>query len=129
MLLGLVCANSCDSWALLCLANSHYLASIRMGTTVATNALLERKGARSALLTTKGFSELLEIGHQTRPKLFDLHIKKPDVLYEKCVEVDERVTIDHAFAEDGHIGKTVQGLSGDTVRILKELGEQRQFFE
>jgi N-methylhydantoinase A/acetone carboxylase, beta subunit len=64
-----------------------------MGTTVATNALLERKGERSALLITKGFGELLKIGHQTRPKLFDLDIKKPDVLYAKSIEVDERVTL------------------------------------
>jgi 5-oxoprolinase (ATP-hydrolysing) len=94
-----------------------------MGTTVATNALLERKGAKSALLITKGFGEALKIGHQTRGKLFELDIKKPDVLYEKCVEVDERVTIDHAFAEDKDVGRTVRGLSGDTVRILKELGK------
>ena len=53
-----------------------------MGTTVATNALLERKGERSALLVTKGFAELMKIGHQTRPDLFDLAIKKADVLYE-----------------------------------------------
>lgn len=104
------------------------LASIRMGTTVATNALLERKGAKSALLTTKGFNELLQIGHQTRANLFELDIKKPDVLYEKCVEVDERVTVEHAYAEDGHIGKTVKGLSGDMMRILKELGMCRLIF-
>lgn len=94
-----------------------------MGTTIATNALLERKGERSALLTTKGYGEAFEIGHQSRPDLFDLHIKKPGVLYQKCVEVDERVTIDHPLAEDQHVGTTVQGLSGDTVRILKPLGK------
>ena len=94
-----------------------------MGTTIATNALLERKGAKSALLITKGFGEALKIGHQSRAKLFDLNIKKPDVLYEKCVEVDERVTIEHPFAEDQDVGTTVRGLSGDTVRILKPLGK------
>ncbi|KAL7915569.1 putative 5-oxoprolinase [Trichoderma velutinum] len=99
------------------------IASIRMGTTVATNALLERKGAKSALLITKGFGEALKIGHQTRAKLFDLHIKKPDVLYEKYVEVEERVTVEHRFSEDKHIGRTAKGLSGDMVRILKELDE------
>ena len=101
-------------------------ASIRMGTTVATNALLERKGARSALLTTKGFGEALKIGHQTRAKLFALDIKKPDVLYEKCVEVDERVAIEHDYAEDKHIGTTAKGLSGDMIRILKPLGRKRR---
>ncbi|KAJ9397496.1 hypothetical protein DTO282F9_5501 [Paecilomyces variotii] len=98
-------------------------ASIRMGTTVATNALLERKGERSALLITKGFGELLKIGHQTRPKLFDLDIKKPDVLYAKSIEIDERVTIDVPLAEDKDAGTTVHGLSGDVVRILKPLNE------
>ena len=64
---------------------------IRMGTTVATNALLEKKGARTALLITKGFADLLRIGYQNRPELFDLHIKKPAMLYEKVVEIEERV--------------------------------------
>lgn len=94
-----------------------------MGTTVATNALLERKGERCALLITKGFGELLQIGHQTRPHLFDLDIKKADVLYSKSIEIDERVSVDVELAEDKHIGTTVQGLSGDTIRILKPLDE------
>ncbi len=59
------------------------IASIRMGTTVATNALLERKGARMALLVTKGFRDLLQIGNQSRPKIFDLRVEKPDNLYER----------------------------------------------
>ena len=67
--------------------------SIRMGTTVATNALLERKGARMALLVTKGFRDLLHIGNQTRPRIFDLRIDKPDNLYERVVEVDERLVL------------------------------------
>ncbi len=94
-----------------------------MGTSVATNALLERKGERCALLITKGFGQLLEIGHQTRPKLFDLNIRKPDVLYARSIEVDERVTIDHDFADDKHIGEVVKGLTGHPIRILKALGE------
>lgn len=61
-----------------------------MGTTVATNALLERKGEKNVLLITKGFKDLLTIGNQSRPKIFDLCINKPDVLYEKVIEVDER---------------------------------------
>ncbi|MBW2416578.1 MAG: hydantoinase B/oxoprolinase family protein, partial [Deltaproteobacteria bacterium] len=63
---------------------------IRMGTTIATNALLERKGARCALLITRGFRDLLEIGTQARPRIFDLDIRKPGVLYEEVVEVDAR---------------------------------------
>ena len=64
---------------------------IRMGTTVATNALLERKGARCALMVTRGYRDILQIGNQDRPDIFDLEIKKPDLLYESVVEVDERV--------------------------------------
>jgi len=67
--------------------------SIRMGTTVATNALLERKGERVALVTTKGFADLQFIGNQARPKIFDLEIKRPELLYEAVVEVDERVQL------------------------------------
>uniref|UniRef100_A0A673XIY0 5-oxoprolinase, ATP-hydrolysing n=1 Tax=Salmo trutta TaxID=8032 RepID=A0A673XIY0_SALTR len=66
---------------------------IRMGTTVATNALLERQGERIALLVTKGFKDLLHIGTQARPKLFDLEVAVPDVLYEEVIEVDERVVL------------------------------------
>ncbi len=63
---------------------------IRMGTTLATNALLERKGAPCALLITRGFRDLLEIGTQARPEIFDLEIRKPGVLYSEVVEVDAR---------------------------------------
>jgi 5-oxoprolinase (ATP-hydrolysing) len=66
---------------------------IRMGTTVATNALLERKGAKSALLITQGFESALEIGYQNRPKLFELNIQNPSLLYEKVVEIEERVVV------------------------------------
>ena len=62
-----------------------------MGTTVATNALLERKGDRTLLLITKGFGDLLRIGYQNRPLLFDLNIKLPDVLYEQVFEVTGRL--------------------------------------
>jgi 5-oxoprolinase (ATP-hydrolysing) len=65
-----------------------------MGTTVATNALLERKGDRTLLLITRGFRDALKIGHQARPKIFARHIVKPDMLYERVVEVDERVRAD-----------------------------------
>lgn len=71
--------------------NSNSLSWIRMGTTVATNALLERKGAKTALLITKGFKDILKIGYQSRKKLFELNIKKAIPIYERVVEVDERV--------------------------------------
>jgi 5-oxoprolinase (ATP-hydrolysing) len=67
---------------------------VRMGTTVGTNALLERKGRECALLITRGFSDLLEIGTQARPRLFDLDIEKPGVLYSAVVEVDARCDAD-----------------------------------
>ena len=70
------------------------IGAIKMGTTVATNALLERKGARTFLLITKGFGDALKIGYQARPKIFAKHIVKPDVLYERVIEIDERVRAD-----------------------------------
>jgi 5-oxoprolinase (ATP-hydrolysing) len=70
------------------------IGSIKMGTTIATNALLERKGERTLLLSTKGFGDALRIGYQARPKIFARHIIKPEVLYERVVEVDERVRAD-----------------------------------
>ena len=66
--------------------------AVKMGTTVATNALLERQGAHTALAITRGFRDALRIGYQNRPHLFDRHIILPDLLYEKVVEVDERVS-------------------------------------
>lgn len=75
------------------LVDTSRISSIRMGTTVATNALLERKGDRCALLITKGFHDLLYIGNQSRPKIFDLEIVMPDLIYEKVVEIQERVTL------------------------------------
>lgn len=108
--------------------------SIRMGTTVATNALLERKGEKIAMIVTKGFKDCLEIGNQSRPKIFDLDIKKPDVLYECVVEIDERVTLED-YAEDptrhttevgsqGTESDLVRGLSAETVRILRRPEEE-----
>ncbi|KAM6226095.1 LOW QUALITY PROTEIN: 5-oxoprolinase, partial [Porphyrio hochstetteri] len=64
---------------------------IRMGTTVATNALLERACERLALLVTRGFRDLLHIGSQARPRIFDLEVAVPEVLYEEVIEVDERL--------------------------------------
>lgn len=110
--------------------------SIRMGTTVATNALLERKGEKVALVVSKGFKDCLHIGNQSRPRIFDLAIKRPDVLYEEVVEVDERVTLED-YAEDpakvltatvpreqiSPAADVVRGLSSEAVRILKRPSE------
>lgn len=68
--------------------------AVKMGTTVATNALLERKGERALLLTTRGFRDALRIGYQARPKIFAKHIIKPEMLFERVVEVEERVRAD-----------------------------------
>ncbi|MCK8674939.1 hydantoinase B/oxoprolinase family protein [Rhodococcus sp. HM1] len=67
---------------------------VRMGTTVATNALLERKGVRTALVITAGFRDALRIGYQNRPRIFDRNIVLPELLYERVIEVDERVRAD-----------------------------------
>ncbi len=68
--------------------------TVRLGTTRGTNALLTRRGARTALVTTRGFGDILRIGYQNRPRLFTLNIVKPEPLYEEVVEIDERVTSD-----------------------------------
>src|SRR6266513_5038917 len=64
---------------------------VKMGTTVATNALLERKGERTVLFITRGFRDALRIAYQNRPRLFDRRIVLPEMLYSKVVEVEERV--------------------------------------
>lgn len=102
--------------------------SIRMGTTVATNALLERKGERTVFVVTKGLKDLLHIGNQSRPKLFDMAINKPDTLYSKVIEVAERVTLESwteskkptpiDIASDSAL---VEGVTGEVVRILEPL--------
>ncbi|KFY84215.1 hypothetical protein V500_09499 [Pseudogymnoascus sp. VKM F-4518 (FW-2643)] len=105
--------------------------SIRMGTTVATNALLERKGERTALFVTKGLKDLLHIGNQSRPKLFDLAINKPDVLYTKVIEVSERVTLE-AWTEsnspvpiDAALDPSLAlGVTGEIIRVIEPLDVQ-----
>ena len=64
---------------------------VKMGTTVATNALLERKGARTLLAITRGFADQLRIGYQERPDIFARHIELPAQMYERVVEIDERI--------------------------------------
>jgi len=121
--------------------NTDKIDYIRLSTTVATNALLERRGAKHALLITKGFGDLLEIGNQSRPRIFDLGIQKPRPLYSRVVEVDERLGL-LGFSADpryhqrmprfdalGSVIKTydnlphphpvVRGLSGEAVQIIK----------
>ncbi|MEX2123745.1 MAG: hydantoinase/oxoprolinase N-terminal domain-containing protein, partial [Woeseia sp.] len=70
------------------------VAAIKMGTTVATNALLERRGAQTVLVVTRGFADSLAIGYQNRPDIFALNIVKPKPLYARVIEADERVSAD-----------------------------------
>ncbi|KAI3970491.1 hypothetical protein MKX01_024138 [Papaver californicum] len=97
---------------------------IRMGTTVATNALLERKGERIALCVTKGFKDLLQIGNQARPNIFDLTVAKPSNLYEEVIEADERIELVLGKEEDKQGGAcSIRGISGDLIRVQKPLDE------
>src|SRR5947209_14534356 len=81
--------------------------AVKMGTTVATNALLERKGERTLLVVTRGFRDALRIAYQNRPRLFDRHIVLPELLYTKVVEVEERV---------GARGEVLVALDAENVR-------------
>lgn len=97
---------------------------IRMGTTVATNALLERKGERMALATTAGFRDLLFIGNQARPNIFDLQVRCPDVLYEDVVEVNERVVLKNERCQMNWRGiESRNGITGEQVLVMKPLDE------
>lgn len=78
------------------------IAAVKMGTTVATNALLERKGERVALLITAGFGDLLRIGTQARPSLFDLNVRRGDPIYEQVFEIPERLGADGVVVQDLH---------------------------
>src|SRR3712207_3697864 len=94
---------------------------VRMGTTVATNALLERKGEPTALITTKGFRDGLQIGYQARPDIFAKRIVKPDLLYSRVVEVGERVladgTVERALDEN-ELRLALESLRADGYRAL-----------
>src|ERR1700761_2397458 len=90
------------------------IGEVRMGTTVATNALLERKGEPTVLVTTRGFADQLRIGNQNRPKLFALKIELPDMLYARVIEADERVTAE---------GEVLQAL--DEAKLRRELEKVR----
>jgi 5-oxoprolinase (ATP-hydrolysing) len=86
--------------------------AVKMGTTVATNALLERKGERTLLVVNRGFADALRIGNQARPRLFDLAITLPSMLYEEVVEIGGRV-----------------GIDGKEVEPLDEAGARKAFAE
>ena len=94
------------------------IGTVRMGTTVATNALLERKGDRTLLLITKGFRDALRIAYQARPDIFAKEIILPEQLYERVIEVDERTMAD---------GKAVRGV--DLEALEPELAKARAFSE
>ncbi len=81
---------------------------VKMGTTVATNALLEKKGEDTVFVTTQGFRDVVEIGYQARPKTFALDIKKPDLLYKDVIEIEERID---------QSGAVVTPLNTDDARI------------
>jgi 5-oxoprolinase (ATP-hydrolysing) len=82
--------------------------AVKMGTTVATNALLERKGERTVLAVTKGFADQLRIGYQNRPNIFARRIELPELLYERVVEIDERYTAE---------GEELRPVDADAARI------------
>jgi 5-oxoprolinase (ATP-hydrolysing) len=83
---------------------------VKMGTTVATNALLERNGERTLLVTTRGFRDALEIGYQARPKIFARNIIKPEQLYSDVVEIDERVLSDGTVEKAPDLGAVGRAL-------------------
>jgi len=89
---------------------SGQIGAVKMGTTVATNALLERKGERTLLLITQGMRDLLRIGYQNRPRLFDLNIELPELLYDDVIEIKERIDAD---------GETITAL--DTIHAREAL--------
>ncbi|KAF7628420.1 Hydantoinase B/oxoprolinase-domain-containing protein [Aspergillus flavus] len=115
------------------------IASCRVGTTIATNALLEGKGRKFAFITTKGFRDICVIGDQSRPKLFALKVRKAEALHSKVVEINERVTIEDYDLNPFPLDKSreirdpslVRTVSGEIVRILKpiDLEEARQALE
>ena len=97
------------------------IASVKMGTTVATNALLERKGDRVLLLTNTGFGDALEIGYQSRPKLFDREIVKPELLYECVEEVDGRILSDGTIDTELDLDATAKCLKSAFSRGIRSV--------
>ncbi|MES2889484.1 MAG: hydantoinase B/oxoprolinase family protein [Pseudomonadota bacterium] len=94
---------------------------VKMGTTVATNALLERKGEPTLLVTTRGFRDALRIAYQDRPRLFDTHIVLPELLYERVIEAQERVAADGTVVEalaESHLRTALQAAFDDGLRSV-----------
>ena len=99
---------------------THEIHSIRMGTTVATNALLERTGQAMAWITTQGFADVLQIGTQARPDIFDLTCAKPSLLHQQVVQVRERVVLKQWAPTEWHNQySTVTGVTGEHVLIVQ----------
>ncbi len=94
---------------------------VRMGTTVATNALLERQGVKTGLVVTQGFRDLLKIGTQARPDIFELEINKPEVLYEAVLEVEARCAADGTMLMPPNEANLRTGLQGLKDRGLDSL--------
>src|SRR5690349_12849085 len=100
---------------------SHQIEAVKMGTTVATNALLERKGDRTLLAITRGFADALRIGDQKRPRLFDRHIVLPSQLYERVVEIEERVLASgevRAEPDEAHARRVLQDAFDAGIRSI-----------
>ncbi|KAL2210539.1 hypothetical protein CC79DRAFT_1355222 [Sarocladium strictum] len=105
------------------------IASCRIGTTIATNALLQHRGDKFAFLTTKGFKDICSIGDQSRPKIFDLNIRKAEALHAAVIEVDERIVpadydlnpapLDKAATLARDDAGIVQSKSGELMRVLR----------
>lgn len=100
-------------------ANS--ISAVKMGTTVATNALLERKGDPTLLLITAGFSDLLRIGYQNRPELFDVNIVLPELLYQEVAEVHERLDADGGVIQAVDLVKTAKALQAAYSRGIRSV--------
>jgi 5-oxoprolinase (ATP-hydrolysing) len=94
---------------------------VRLGTTRGTNALLERKGAPTAYVTTRGFGDMLHIGTQERPSLFELNIRKPEVLFKEVVELDERIDANGNVLEALDPAAVERALSGIKSRGIESL--------
>jgi 5-oxoprolinase (ATP-hydrolysing) len=97
------------------------IGEVRMGTTVATNALLERKGDPTALVITRGFRDALEIGYQARPKIFAKAIIKPELLYSDVVEIDERVLADgvvEKVLDEAQLRQQLEGLKAKGLKAI-----------
>ena len=95
-----------------------------MGTTVATNALLERDGEKTALLLTAGFKDLLKIGNQARSNIFDLNIKTPEMLYTEVYEVHERVVLVDETCQMNIEGEIKEASNGQKIIVEQKVDEK-----